>query len=69
MNKTTYTIVQAPVSVEYTCPHCGYENEDEWEDFLSLFADGYEAWTGRTNDIFDCEECGENFNFNGVDID
>ena len=28
-----------------------------------------EAWVGRSNDIFDCEECGEYFNLSGAIID
>lgn len=69
MKKTTYTIIKTPVRVEYTCPHCGWEHEEDWENFISLFSDDYEVWTARTNDIFDCEECGESFKFNGLDID
>lgn len=43
--------------------------EETWEEFTSRAHDEYDVWTGSPDMTAECEECGKEFEFRGVDID
>lgn len=59
MTNTQVTIIQIPIAVEFTCPHCGEDVEQPIDEFLS---DQGLSW----NDLSDwqyehlkCPSCGK----------
>lgn len=59
MSNTVVTVIQAPIEVDYTCPYCGENITQCFDDFLS---DQGLSWSDLSDwkyiDIT-CSECGE----------
>lgn len=70
LKATHYTIVKRPDNVTFTCPHCDWEHDLQFETIIELAGDEYNAWT-NPDIVFICEnnECQTAFRLNEVDVD
>lgn len=55
-------VIQKPIRIEFTCPHCDEENSINYDEFISKFGDVCE-WTYST---IKCSECGESLGIDQV---
>ena len=67
LKKVGITIVQVPQYVMYECPHCGNEIEVDFDDFEDDRAGDY--WPEWVGDTVICDECGEEFQIENVEVD
>lgn len=54
MPKTDFHINVKPVSIDFTCPHCGCEAEVKWGQ-----VDVPESWSSGDWGEVECDVCGE----------
>lgn len=64
---TFYKIIQAPIRIEFDCPHCCWDNAVDWKEVES-YGGEYGKWTGDICSI-QCENCGKEVEFNDCEVD
>ena len=65
--RTYYTIIQAPIRIEFDCHICHWSHAIDWNDVES-YGGEYGKWTGDICAI-QCENCGEEVEFNACEVD
>ena len=68
MKESYYTIVTGPIEVRYDCPHCGWEHNLTYDEFMGDKTTD-DVWTMFPNIEEACEDCEKEFVLTDMDVD